>query len=60
MKTTLSLWSIFKAPFWLFVVSLAGIMLALFVDSTWDWLATLLVSSAVAIPVFFYLRAKFS
>jgi hypothetical protein len=53
MAKQLSIWQIFKLPIFSFILSLAGILVALLVDGLTDVLASLALASTVGMVAWF-------
>lgn len=56
MAKPLTIWQIFTLPMIMFLLSLAGIFIALLVDGMTELLANLALASTVAVVVWFVLR----
>lgn len=53
-----SLWAIFRAPLWVFVLSLTGLIGALLEDGAWDAVFSALLASSVVVTVWALIRRR--
>jgi len=53
-----SLWAIFRAPLWVFVLSLTGLIGALLEDGAWDAVFSALLASTVVVAVWALIRRR--
>lgn len=53
-----SLWAIFGAPLWVFVLSLTGLIGALLEDGAWDAVFSALLASSVVVAVWALIRRR--
>ena len=53
-----SLWAIFRAPLLVAVLSLGGLLLALFIDGMGDWIASALLASVIVVTAWALVRRR--